>query len=172
MTKRKLLITILGIALLAVVGTAGTWAYFQDSVTSQGNQLSTGKVVIDVDGVRSISGTYVTSTQIDDFIPSSADANYFYHCIVTNKGTIPVDLYAKINNPVPYTGMVLNVGGQIMSDTNYKLIKSDMAVNDWVDGDVYFSYPDLATINQNSDMVKTYTFDVTYTMVPRGHTIH
>src|SRR5664279_5368921 len=41
MINKKILLSLLTVGLLACIAGAGTWAYFQDTVNSTGNQLTT-----------------------------------------------------------------------------------------------------------------------------------
>jgi predicted ribosomally synthesized peptide with SipW-like signal peptide len=44
MLNKKMILSILTIGMFATIAAAGTWAYFQDTVTSYGNNISTGNL--------------------------------------------------------------------------------------------------------------------------------
>lgn len=106
--NKKVLFSILTIGMLACVASAGTWAYFQDTITSTGNGISIGGIELWVNNVRGAPDNSVTivGNVLENIIPdprvSGGDGGIYTPnrqintFTVANKGSIEGKLYLKI----------------------------------------------------------------------------
>jgi len=90
---KKLLLSILTVAILAGGLWAGTAAYFTDTETSSNNTFTTGTIDIAVDGENPWSRAYPYA--LEDMKPSQTD---YIDFTVQNVGTNPVNLYKTLSN--------------------------------------------------------------------------
>lgn len=90
---RKILISLLVVALVAGGVWAGTRAYFTDTETSKDNTFSTGTIDIAVDG--SNPWTRATPYHLTDMKPSQTD---YINFVIHNVGSNPVNVNKILNN--------------------------------------------------------------------------
>ena len=90
---KRILLSIMTIALVSGAAFGATRAYFTDEEKSTGNTFSTGTIDIAVDGQNpwSREGGY----KLEDMKPSQTD---YIDFVVHNVGTNPVNLYKTLNN--------------------------------------------------------------------------
>jgi len=110
--NKKIIHSLLIIGLLAMSASIGTWAYFQDIVTSKANELSIGSTDLWVDYTEATPDgkATVSGNQITNVIPDKALKNGFvpYHLIKTiqiqNFGTVKGKLYVQLRPTVDTLG--------------------------------------------------------------------
>lgn len=90
---KKILLSVMTIAIVAAVGIYATRAYFTDTETATGNTFSTGTIDIAVDDLNPWSRT--TPYQLEDMKPSQTD---YIDFTVHNIGTNPVNLYKTLEH--------------------------------------------------------------------------
>ena len=88
---KRILVSLLTIAIVAVVGLVVTRAYFTDTEESKGNTFSTGTIDIAVDG--SNPWTRNTPYTLADMKPSQTD---YINFKIQNVGSNPVNVWKKI----------------------------------------------------------------------------
>ena len=96
---KKILMSVMVIAIVAAVGIYATKAYFTDAETATGNTFSTGTIDISVDDQNPWTKSYTMS----DMKPSQVD---YVDFTIKNVGTNPVNVYKKLTN-------VITSGGQM-----------------------------------------------------------
>lgn len=106
--NKKVLFSLLSVGVLACVASAGTFAYFQDTITSSGNGIRVGDLQLWVNGVRgSADGTVTISGNVlENIIPDSrvlgSDGGYYVpnreikKFTVENRGSIEGKLYLQV----------------------------------------------------------------------------
>ncbi len=97
---KRILVSMLTIAIVAVVGFAVTRAYFSDTETSTGNTLTAGTIDISVDGENPWTKTY--SEALKDMKPSQVRWIDF---VVKNVGENPVVVWKHIGVTGTSTGI-------------------------------------------------------------------
>jgi len=90
---KKILLSVMTIALVATAGIAATRAYFTDTESSVGNTFTAGTIDIAVDDQNPWSRT--TPYQLVDMKPSQVDYTNF---VITNVGTNPANVWKKVAN--------------------------------------------------------------------------
>jgi len=180
---KRILLSIMTIALVSGAAFGATRAYFTDEEKSTGNTFSTGTIDIAVDGQNPWAKT--TPYQLKDMKPSQTD---YIDFVVHNVGTNPVNLYKKLGNFEPsdgaqsepeclaeqgtWNGTICtgqrnpknNVETQIRYDLRVELYDHDPATA----GNPYW----WETIYQDSDDVRLSSLlnqDVYLGMIPTGH---
>lgn len=88
---KKILLSVMTIALVAAVGFGATRAYFTDTESSVGNTFTAGTIDIAVDNQNPWSRT--TPYQLVDMKPSQVDYTNF---TITNVGTNPANVWKKV----------------------------------------------------------------------------
>ena len=178
--NKKLILSLLTVGMLACVASAGTWAYFQDTITSTGNGVSTAQVKMKIDdttvgtsGVATIAGVTVQNV-----LPESG----VWHRIgpkhtLTNVGTSGADVYVQVTGTNLRNLMAITVGdfpaAPVIIPFNGAPMKFGTNLGPGQDMDVSIGYYYTDSGNQNSDEGQTTSFDVKYYMVPTGvTTIH
>jgi len=142
MINKKILLSLLTIGLLACVASAGTWAYFKDSVTSSGNVIQTATLTSEY----SINGG-------SSWTPFSGESEVFG----------PFAAFNIVPDSTEYT--VQSIGIHNLGNTSASV---DAVVTP---GGTYDSVPDLVikvgsyTIYQNGDFVGTLSFNLGTTHV-------
>ncbi|MFA5933124.1 MAG: TasA family protein [Microgenomates group bacterium] len=96
---KKILLSIMAIALVATAGIYSTRAYFTDTEVSTGNEIQAGTIDISVDGENPWSRTYTENWT--DFKPGVTKEMTF---VVRNEGANPVVLRKMLENFVASTG--------------------------------------------------------------------
>ncbi len=170
-TDKRLLASLLIIGLLAVVASAGTWAYFQDTITSTDNGIATQKVSMLFDGVQvgpSGVATVPGVTFPNPIIPGSGGLIQSHS--IKNTGTNTASVYVAITgndiSPFNTNRFVFNVAGgsAVWLNKPPKLVATALLPGQTMDASISYTYQDYQ--NQNPDEGKTLTFDVKYIMVP------
>src|SRR4030043_594392 len=98
---KRILVSMLTIAIVAVVGFAVTRAYFSDTETSEDNTITAGTIDIDVDGQNPWAKTY--SETLTDMKPSQVRWIEFK---VKNVGENPAVVWKHIGNVVNDGGVL------------------------------------------------------------------
>ena len=112
MINKKIIHSLLIIGALTINAGIGTWAYFQDVITSKSSELSIGSINLWVDGTEASSSDTVTveGNQITNIIPEKELKNGLvpYHLIKTiqiqNFGTVKGKLYVQLRPTVETLG--------------------------------------------------------------------
>ncbi len=106
--NKKLVGSILTIGILACVASAGTWAYFQDTITSTGNSLGIGGIELWVnnvkaspDGTLTIAGNILENIIPDPLMSGGDGGTYVPNrqintFTVENRGSISGKLYLQV----------------------------------------------------------------------------
>jgi predicted ribosomally synthesized peptide with SipW-like signal peptide len=106
--NQKVILSLLTIGILACVASAGTWAYFQDTITSSENGISIGGIELWVNNVRGSADGTVTITGIilENIIPepraSGSDGSTYIPnrkintFTVENRGSLNGRLYLQV----------------------------------------------------------------------------
>ena len=126
MINKKILLSLLTVGLLACIASAGTWAYFQDTVTSTGNQLTTATLTSEY-SLDAIQSTWTTFTgDLAEFGPFTADnlvpddtSHIIQPIHVKNMGTTDATVTATITPSIPtdvVPGLVIKVGDHPIYD--------------------------------------------------------
>jgi predicted ribosomally synthesized peptide with SipW-like signal peptide len=169
MLNKKLILSLLTVGMLATVATAGTWAYFQDTITSTGNGVTTATVIMDINGRTSTSGTQTISGVAPNVIPGVTTPQTIVANLITNKGSIPVDVFAKLDSSTINADMKIFVDSKEINSATYTKINTGAVVKDGtLNGDIKFTYADNGL--QNTQEGQPNTFNVKYVMVPTGKT--
>ena len=90
MFNKKIVLSILTLTMLAALGSAGTWAYFQDQATGTGHIVA-GTVDLKAGGSDSLSDIY-----LPNLVPGDYGTMNLGH--VENSGTAPGELYLTITH--------------------------------------------------------------------------
>ena len=119
MINKKILLSLLSVGLLACIASAGTWAYFQDTVTSTDNQLTTATLTsqYSLDGgtnwntFSGDTGNNFGPFNITNLLPG--DGGTLQNISIRNMGTTSARVFATIT-PTALGGvddLVIYVGG-------------------------------------------------------------
>jgi predicted ribosomally synthesized peptide with SipW-like signal peptide len=109
--NRKVAMSIFILSILACVASAGTWAYFQDTLSSTGNHITVGKLGLYVNNVEGSADNTVTipGIEVANIIPdalvhnadgSSAPNRFIESFTVENRGSHTGYLYIEAANMV------------------------------------------------------------------------
>lgn len=120
MINKKILLSLLTVGLLACVASASTWAYFQDTVTSTDNQLTTATLTSEY-SLNAIQSTWIPfAGDLAEFGPFNADnliPDFTSHITqpiyVHNMGTTDATVIATITPGTPVDvvqDLVIKVG--------------------------------------------------------------
>jgi predicted ribosomally synthesized peptide with SipW-like signal peptide len=179
--NKKLILSLLTVGMLAVVASAGTWAYFQDTITSTGNGVTTAQVKMNIDGttVGPNGIANIPGVTISNVIPESGVWHQIGSThILKNVGTTGADVYVKVSGTKPVALLAITIGGPAAGPTiiNFndapKKIGTNLLPGPGQDMDVSVGYYYTDSGNQNGDEGLTTSFDVTYYMVPTGTTVN
>lgn len=96
---KKILLSVMTIALVSAVVFGATRAFFTDTETSADNTFSTGTIDIAVDGTN--PWTRQTPYVLSDMKPSQTD---YINFVVNNVGTNPVNVWKKLGNVATGSG--------------------------------------------------------------------
>lgn len=120
MINKKTLLSLLTVGLLACIASAGTWAYFQDTVNSTGNQLTTATLTsqysydaltwIPFSANNGSFGPFIVNNLVPDTIPHIIQPIH-----VRNLGTTNAIVTATITPGTPVDevqSLVIQVGTQ------------------------------------------------------------
>lgn len=175
------MLSIITIGVLACIASGGTWAYFQDTITSTDNGVTTGKVSMLFDniqvgpsGVATVTG--VTIPPISPRPLMSATTPIQAHTI-TNTGTSSASVYVAIKSisvvsPFSTTNFIFNVAGSgIGINKAPKLFAINLGPGQTIDASISCTYQD-SNKNQNAEEGKSLVYDVTYIMVPDFKPVH
>lgn len=173
MINKKIILSLLTLGMLACVASAGTWAYFQDTITSTGNGVSTATVIMDVDTHRSAGSATFTGTVVGNALPGTPGA--VVTNVITNAGSVPVDVYAKVVDVDIASkfgtdmSILINSGAMTFGATPTR-IGQNVAVGGTVNSVVTYNYADNGL--QNAQEGQTGSFNIVYYMVPAGTAVH
>jgi spore coat-associated protein N len=173
MINKKILLSLFTIGLLACIASAGTWAYFQDTVTSSGNTITTATLTSQyaLDG----SGTWIpfsgdTGNTFGPFNFSYAvpgdTAKVVKAISFKNLGNTPATVTATISNTTTanVVGLTITVGSQTIyssgtfTTTPVILGTAGIAGATPVDGTIKYTYTDSGS--QNGDEGTPVAFDM------------
>lgn len=174
MINKKIILSLLTLGMLACVASAGTWAYFQDTITSTDNGVSTATVIMDVDTHRSAGSATFTGTVVGNALPGTSGGAVVTN-VITNAGSIPVDVYAKVVDVDVVSkfgtdmSILINNGVMIFGATPTR-ISQNVAVGGTVNSVVTYNYADNGL--QNTQEGQTGSFNIVYYMVPAGTAVH
>lgn len=176
MVNKKILLSLLTIGLLSCIASAGTWAYFQDTVTSEDNVIKTANLSSEysLDGGSNwvgFSGELATFGPFTVFniVPDSTE-HTLQSIRVDNIGntTASVTAYVTpVGTPDSVANLVIEVGGQPIY-TGGAFVTGPIVLDlgdlspygaDYVDASITYTYTDTGT-NQNIDEVKSIPFDL------------
>jgi predicted ribosomally synthesized peptide with SipW-like signal peptide len=198
MINKKMILGVLAIGMLAVVAGATTWAYYQDTLTTTNNQITTagfkaqystsnpmGQGVSSADyavwndfgtnGLATVPGGSVTAAVLDGnfWLPFTTDG----HIAIKNADTSPLDVYVEAVPTVDSTTILMNALS-IRSDsvnivTNGVASTTPVFVATLPAGTVKncaLTYQFVSDPNsiQNSQAGQTYKFNVKVFVVPSG----
>jgi predicted ribosomally synthesized peptide with SipW-like signal peptide len=176
MINKKILLSVFTIGLLACVAGAGTWAYFQDTVTSSGNTITTATLTSKYE--LHASGTWIpfsgdTDNTFGPFNFSYAvpdDTDKVVEAIeFENTGNTPATVIATITpvGTVPdVAGLTITVGDQTIyssgtfTTTPVTLGTAGAAGVTPVDGSVKYTYTDSGSQNDNEDNAVVFDMSV------------
>ena len=176
MINKKILLSLLTIGLLSCIVSAGTWAYFQDTVTSEDNVIKTANLSSEYSlnsGTSWIgfSGELATFGPFSVFniVPDSTE-HTVQSILVHNIGNTTASVSATVTpvgTPDSVANLVIEVGGQtIYTGGSFVtgpivLDLGDLLPNgaDSVDASITYTYTDTGA-NQNIDEVKNIPFDL------------
>lgn len=87
---KKIFLSLLAIFSIASITSAGTWAYFSDTKTSDLNSLTAGTLTLDIPTTKTVTGS-------DDkcLVPGKS---VFSSILIKNDGTVTGDLYIKMSS--------------------------------------------------------------------------
>jgi spore coat-associated protein N len=126
LVNKKIILSVLIIGCLATVAGAGTWAYFDDTKTSNNNAIETGTLKLSVDGSDASSTTFDTFS-FTNLAPGDKDDNAKTFT-VKNTGSLNGHLYADVSvvGSVPqHLKVTLRIPKNNGKDENY--IDSDIS---------------------------------------------
>lgn len=92
MINKKMILGLLTIGMLAAVASAGTWAFFSDTITTVDNTISTGTIILTADGAAAAT----TPFDIGLIVPGNSISAYPAGNLI-NGGTADGDLTGTIN---------------------------------------------------------------------------
>lgn len=171
MINKKIVLSVLVLGFLTVGAAGATWAYFQDSLTSTGNGVSTASVGMTINGVH----TNVVGATISDVIPEGAAPGTIKPVStesIVNTGSISSDVFAKVvlnsGTTIP-ADMTIYVNGKPMTPGSAISIQTGLAKSGTTSGDITYTFTETGG-NQNDAEGKNVNFDVVYYIVPQGHT--
>ena len=172
MINKKILLSVFTIGLLACVAGAGTWAYFQDTVTSTGNQLTTATLTsqYSLDGgpwttFSGDTGASIGPFNLTDRIPG--DRGTLQNISIRNMGTTPARVFATIT-PISLDAvqsLSIRVGThKICINGVFTSSPVDLGTvlangSDTANADIAYSFDD-SGINQNALENKSIAFDM------------
>jgi spore coat-associated protein N len=97
---KKILLSLLTIALVSAVAVGATRAYFSDTETSAGNTITAGTLDLKVGGQDGPAVAHVTQTNIVPAAPWTTQRGQGFH--LTNAGSVPGTVTATVKNLVNY----------------------------------------------------------------------
>lgn len=176
MVNKRILLSLLTIGLLSCIVSAGTWAYFQDTVTSEDNVIKTANLSsqyslnggADWVGFIGESETFGPFT-VFNIVPDSTE-HPLQSIRINNIGNTTASVSALVtpgSSPDSVANLVIEVGGQTIY-TGGAFVTGPIVLDlgdlsplgaDFVDASITYTYTD-TNANQNSDEVKTIPFDL------------
>lgn len=141
--NKKILLSLLIIGIIVSVASAGTWAYFSDTETSTAN-LEAGKLDLNTLSTMTLSDDKGHGNNDGYLVPGEKGSGTL---TLTNSGTIPGDLYVKINPTnsglLPYIKLTATVNGNnydLDKDKDkYVRVADDLKPGDSVDVKIEYS---------------------------------
>jgi predicted ribosomally synthesized peptide with SipW-like signal peptide len=130
MINKKIILSLLTVGMLACIASGATWAYFQDTVSSTGNKLTTATLTSVYSLEPSLEPTptsYVSFSTNDgnfgpfnaDYLVPGTDSHIIKAIHVKNMGTTSAEVTATIIHSIPtdvVSGLVINVGDHMIYD--------------------------------------------------------
>jgi predicted ribosomally synthesized peptide with SipW-like signal peptide len=181
MINKKILLSLLSIGLLACIASAGTWAYFQDTVVSEGNEITTATLTSQYATVQTPgTGDWTTFAgdtgnefgpfTANDLVPDDTEYTFQY-ISVRNMGTTPAGVTVTVTpgTTVPEIDeLTIEVGDQVIYEDGafvngvnpITLTLDDVgaAGADPVDASITYIYE--SNGNQNLEETLTIPFDM------------
>jgi predicted ribosomally synthesized peptide with SipW-like signal peptide len=178
MINKKILLSLLTVGLLAFIASAGTWAYFQDTVNSTGNQLTTATLTSEysLDAAQStwtsfsanngLFGPFTVNNLVPDSIPHIIQPIH-----VRNLGTTDATVTATITPGTPVDevqNLVIQVGQQTIYTAGVFVTPSPLVLNLGtvmangsapVDASISYTFTD-TEISQNPDETHSIPFNM------------
>ncbi|HEX7456683.1 MAG TPA: TasA family protein [Candidatus Nanoarchaeia archaeon] len=165
---KRILVSMLTIAIVAVVGFAVTRAYFSDTETSSGNTITAGTIDISVDDNNPWTGNFA----ISDMKPSNVEYKTF---TITNVGSNPARIWKHIKDvdteengvTEPEQDWYTTYNGGVPKNDIDTVIEYDMTVGETTvidpdDGitldDIESAYVYLGTLNPGQPMTVTQSY--------------
>lgn len=188
MINKKIIHSLLIIGVLTINAGIGTWAYFQDVITSKSSELSIGSINLWVDGTEASSSDTVTveGNQITNIIPEKELKNGLvpYRLIKTiqiqNFGTVKGKLYVQLRPTVETlgsgSGIIIKLydgglpGAIYDNGINYAPVTSDPVFicevppgGELIPLNLMYAFRD-TKVNQNQYENKELKFDLIFTL--------
>jgi len=183
MMNKKILLSLLTIGLLACTASAGTWAFFQDTIVSEDNEMTTATLTSqyslvetpsvpgDWTGFAGDTGNEFGPFTANDLVPDGTEyTSQYIH--VRNMGTTPAGVTVTITpgTTVPeIEGLTIEVGGHTIYEDGefvdsgtpapFALADVGAAGDSPVDASITYTYEDGA-VNENPDETQTIPFDM------------
>lgn len=166
MINKKIILGLLTIGMLACVASAGTYAYFQDQITSTNNGVTVADFGFTVDGAATTNGVgTVAGVTIDGAVPGISGTVKSY--TIANTGDIAGDVYAKIKPAAGFNAnMKIYVDGKLMTGDQIN-VQEDLSGS--YTSTITYTYANTNS-NQYDEEGKTTSFDIVYTFVQDGAT--
>ena len=182
MINKKIILSLLTLGMLACVASAGTWAYFQDTITSTGNGVSTATLTttindVDVAKTAGDTGQEAGHVALTGMIPTGAIGAFtdLQPLLIGNKAgstanAIVTATVVPVTNTLPQTSkLVVKLGSTtiyqngafVNSPVTLASATTPLAPGSTVDGKLTYSYPDDG--NQNADEGLGMSFNVVIT---------
>lgn len=178
MINKKILLSLLTVGLLAFIASAGTWAYFQDTVNSTGNQLTTATLTSEysLDAAQSTwtsfsanNGSFGPFT-VNNLVPDSA-SHIIQPIHVRNMGTTDATVTATIAPGTPVDNvqnLVIQIGTHTIYTAGAFVTPSPLVLNLGtvvangsapVDASISYTFTDTG-ISQNLDETQSIPFNM------------
>lgn len=157
MVNRKVIMTLLTLGMLAVVASAGTYAYFSSGVSGNAN-INTGVLKLTADGKEGYLGTYTVSNVVPGDSASSAVFG-----TLKNDGTVPgkLSMYVVRKGTLPTTNLkVILAGKEVSLGFAKAVVVTELGVNQTFAVPASFTYTDTLSPDQTSEMGQNAAFEV------------
>jgi predicted ribosomally synthesized peptide with SipW-like signal peptide len=167
MFNKKIVVSLLTLGILAAVASAGTWAYFNDTMNVNNNTITAGTIILH--GFDNNTDAF----SIKNAIPG--DNKDISNITLTNEGTIAGNLNVTINaqptadagaqNLKSHLHLKLN-GNEIALGTPINLGTLEAYKANSIPVRLSYSYDNLDRA-QDDEMGKTVKYDITYQLIQK-----
>jgi predicted ribosomally synthesized peptide with SipW-like signal peptide len=167
MFNKKIVASLLTLGVLAAVASAGTWAYFNDTMNVNNNTITAGTIILH--GFNNDTDAF----SIKNAIPG--DNKEISNINLTNEGTIAGNLNVTVNaQPTTDTGaqnlkshlhLKLN-GNEVALGTPISLGTLEPNKANSISVHLSYSYDNL-DMPQDDEMGKTVKYDITYQLIQK-----